>query len=380
MIRGWKKSTLGEACLIEKGKSSAANEPVGPYPLVTTGAERKSAATWQFEGPAVCVPMISAYGHGKPGLKHVHYQEGKFALANILSALLIKNPKELSAKFLAAFLNFYKDHLIVPLQFGAANMSITTERLATIPIWYPSLGEQERIVCLLDEAEALRQLRTQASARMAAFVPALFHEMFSDFSNHAQVQVSDLASVQGGLQLTPKRNEYMLKRPYLRVANVQRGHLLLDEIKEIGLLEAEFNKTKLKDGDILVVEGNGNPEEIGRAAMWSDQISGCVHQNHLIRIRCDQGKLLPDYLVVFLNSNIGRKYFLKSGNTTSGLVTISTRIVKSCTIPLPPVALQREFAQRVQEAREIQSRQAGSAERIEALYQSMLSQAFAGEL
>jgi type I restriction enzyme S subunit len=49
-------------------------------------------------------------------------------------------------------------------------------------------------------------------------------------------------------------------------------------------------------------------------------------------------------------------------------------------IPLPPLALQYEFAQRVREAREIQSRQAQSAERVEALYQSMLSRSFAGEL
>ena len=148
MIKGWKKSTLGEACNVEKGKASAANEPAGIYPLITTGEGRKSAATWQFEGPAVCVPMISAFGHGKPGLNRLHYQEGKFALANILSVLLVKNPNELSAKFLHVFLSFYKDQLIVPLQFGATNMSITVERLATVPVWFPALQEQEQILSL----------------------------------------------------------------------------------------------------------------------------------------------------------------------------------------------------------------------------------------
>gem|GEM_PF-6963456 len=54
--------------------------------------------------------------------------------------------------------------------------------------------------------------------------------------------------------------------------------------------------------------------------------------------------------------------------------------LKQLPIPVPPLALQHEFAQRVQEAREIQSMQAQSAERIDALYQSMLSKAFAGEL
>ena len=47
---------------------------------------------------------------------------------------------------------------------------------------------------------------------------------------------------------------------------------------------------------------------------------------------------------------------------------------------LSPLALQREFATRVWEARGVQSAQGKSAERVEALYQSILSRAFAGEL
>ena len=54
----------------------------------------------------------------------------------------------------------------------------TTLYRQEIPL--PPLAEQERIVCVLDEAEALRKLRSQASERMDEFVPALFHEMFGD--------------------------------------------------------------------------------------------------------------------------------------------------------------------------------------------------------
>jgi type I restriction enzyme S subunit len=53
-----------------------------------------------LEGPAVCVPLISSTGHGDAALHRVHYQEGKFALANLLVALLPRNPEKLSAKYL----------------------------------------------------------------------------------------------------------------------------------------------------------------------------------------------------------------------------------------------------------------------------------------
>lgn len=166
-----------------------------------------------------------------------------------------------------------------------------------------------------------------------------------------------------------------MRRPYLQVANVQRGYLDLDEIKEIGLTDEEFQLAVLHKGDLLVVEGNGNPNKLGRSAMWDGSVNGCVHQNHLIRIRCNASMITPDYLLAFLNSPVGRYYFFGSGNTNSGLVTISTSIMKKCTIPVLPRAIQREFAARARE-----EKQAQSAGRLEALFESLLARAFAGAL
>jgi type I restriction enzyme S subunit len=112
-----------------------------------------------------------------------------------------------------------------------------------------------------------------------------------------------------------------------RVANVQRGFLALDEIKEIGLLDSEYERVKLAKGDLLLVEGNGNPKEVGRAAVWNGSIEVCVHQNHLIRVRPQNDLLTSEYLLAFVNSESGRRYFHSAGNTTSGLSTITTRAV-----------------------------------------------------
>ncbi|MEO5897507.1 MAG: restriction endonuclease subunit S, partial [Vicinamibacterales bacterium] len=67
--------------------------------------------------------------------------------------------------------------------------------------------------------------------------------------------------------------------PYLRVANVYRGVLDLREIKTIRATEAEIARTTLLKDDFLVVEGHGNPSEVGRGALWDGSIPGCVHQN-----------------------------------------------------------------------------------------------------
>ena len=72
----WEKATIGELCQMVKGKTPIMKTPPGNYPLVTMGEEHKSANKYDMDAEAVCVPMISSYGHGKPGLKRVHYIKG----------------------------------------------------------------------------------------------------------------------------------------------------------------------------------------------------------------------------------------------------------------------------------------------------------------
>jgi type I restriction enzyme S subunit len=155
---------------------------------------------------------------------------------------------------------------------------------------------------------------------------------------------------------------------------------VLNEIKMINLTENEFHRTVLKVSDLLLVEGNGNPEEIGRASIWGGEIENCVHQNHLIRVRPNISLVHPLFLLEYLNGPLGKSYFLTSGKSTSGLATISTSTVKNCPILVPPLPLQQEFAARVHEVREMEKLQARSRQRLDDLFQSLLHRAFAGEV
>src|SRR5438874_2079419 len=114
---------LGDICTMVRGESPTLKTEPGLYPLVVTAAFRRSASTYQLEGPAVYIPLISSTGHGDAALHRVHYQEGKFALANLLVALIPKDERRCNAKFLYHFLNTKKDELFVPLMLGTANVS-----------------------------------------------------------------------------------------------------------------------------------------------------------------------------------------------------------------------------------------------------------------
>jgi type I restriction enzyme S subunit len=133
-----------------------------------------------------------------------------------------------------------------------------------------------------------------------------------------------------------------LEVPYLRVANVYRDRLDLSEVKTLRVTDQELTRATLKSGDLLVVEGHGNPEEIGRCAVWSGLVARCVHQNHLIRVRVHSG-IEPVFMSAFLNSAAGRRQMTRFGKTTSGLNTISTANVAAVRVLVPPVEVQRRY-------------------------------------
>ena len=137
---------LKDICEFEKGSTGLAKAESGEYPLVTTGAERKSSNAYQFNTKAVCIPLVSSTGHGHASLKNVHYQEGKFALGSILVALTTKDESKLDIQFLHLYISQLKDQVLVPLMSGAANVALSVTKIQTIEIPLPPLEKQQEIV------------------------------------------------------------------------------------------------------------------------------------------------------------------------------------------------------------------------------------------
>lgn len=159
---------LKELCDFEKGATGLAKAEPGDYPLVTTGAERKSCTTYQFDAKAVCIPLVSSTGHGHASLKNVHYQEGKFALGSILVALTSKDSSRLDIQFLHLYLSQLKDQVLVPLMSGAANVALSVKKIQNIEIPLPSIERQreiiERFKSIVAEEDELKSELTRQQA------------------------------------------------------------------------------------------------------------------------------------------------------------------------------------------------------------------------
>ena len=267
---------------------------------------------------------------------------------------------------------------------GVAQPGVNATTLKALQIPLPPLAEQRRIAEVLDRAEALRAKRRAALAQLDSLTQSLFLDLFGDPATNPKgwpvSRVGDVADVQGGLQVTTARKDLPNEVPYLRVANVYRGFLNLSEIKTIRATDAEIARTKLVKDDLLVVEGHGNPAEIGRGALWDGSIVGCIHQNHIIRARFTSAKVVPLYACEYLNSPGGRRHLLRAGKTTTGLNTISVSEVRGTPVALPPIPLQREFARRVTAVEALKTAQRASLAELDALFATLQHRAFRGEL
>jgi type I restriction enzyme, S subunit len=195
--------------------------------------------------------------------------------------------------------------------------------------------------------------------------------------------VDELGEISGGVTQNARRLTLGLEVPYLRVANVYANELRLDEVKTIGITEAELSRVLLAPGDLLIVEGNGSVEQIGRVALWDGSIRHCIHQNHLIKVRFPVDGL-SRWSLYWLLSPMGRVSIEQSASSTSGLHTLSLSKVGRLVVPVAPMAEQLRVSSEVERLTSLalvaESEVTSNIRRITRLRQSILKWAFEGRL
>lgn len=141
---------LGELFTVEKGRIGIKAATAGRFPLVTTGEQHRSHSEAHFSGDAVCIPMVSATGHGHASIKRLHHIQGDFAVGSILCACVNRQPNLVAARYVYYFLTASKERVLIPLMQGSANVSLKLSDIAGVKIPLPPLVEQRTIVGRLD--------------------------------------------------------------------------------------------------------------------------------------------------------------------------------------------------------------------------------------
>ncbi len=252
-------------------------------------------------------------------------------------------------------------------------------KFANIQIPLPLLETQNQIAAELDKITSLIEKRKSQLEKLDLLIKSKFIEMFDDILQHAsKAKLAEIAKISGGLTKNSKRNQLETKMKYLRVANVYFNRLDLTEIAEIGVVPSECEKYLVKKNDILIVEGNGSVSQIGRAALWNGSIEPILHQNHLIKVRVDETRILPVYCLYYLIMPVGRIQIVGNAVSTTGLNTLSVKKIEAIEISVPALSLQSQFAAFVQKIEQVKVKMQVALLHLETLYKERMQCYFEG--
>jgi type I restriction enzyme, S subunit len=198
------------------------------------------------------------------------------------------------------------------------------------------------------------------------------------------VAAGQLCNIKTGIALGKKRppEATLIERPYLRVANVQRGWLDLEEIKTLRVTQKEAESLYLQRGDVLMNEG-GDRDKLGRGWVWEGQVDNSIHQNHVFRLR-PRSPRIPSRYISYYSNEFGQSYFLRSGKQTTNLASISLSKVSALPIPVAPPREMERIVQLIETAFGWLDRVAAEHENatrlLPRLDQAILAKAYRGEL
>ncbi|MEN6553205.1 MAG: restriction endonuclease subunit S [Methanobacterium sp.] len=314
--------------------------------------------------------------------------EGEDYKANVnqhVCIIRLKDFNVVNPYYLSYFLaNPTMQRHIKRISIGATRPALNFSQIGKFKIPIPSIKIQMKIVEMLEKTEKLQEWRVKTNKLVDEYLDSGFHSIFGDpiknEENWEVKKLSDVADVVSGVTKGRKlQNKETVFAPYLRVANVQDGYLDLDEIKQIEVLTTDVEKYKLFEGDIVLTEG-GDPDKLGRGAVWHNEVPNCIHQNHIFRVRLKNGDLNPTYLSKLIGSLYGKLYFLKSAKQTTGIASINSTQLKKFPVIIPPIELQNQFAEIVQQVETLKSHQSQSKQQIDNLFNTLMQKAFKGEL
>ncbi len=267
------------------------------------------------------------------------------------------------------FVTFYKNEYTrnyIKQTTGIQNLDLTS-MLASESIPVPPLPEQSRIAVFLDRrcdeidrviATTQRTIEEYKRLKQSFITEAVTHgvrgarkmkdsgvEWIGEIPEEWRTaKLKYFASIRSGITLGkvyPTGTE-LFEFPYLRVANVQGGHVKLDDIATIMVTKEESIKYRLQAGELLMTEG-GDRDKLGRGTVWRGEIDPCLHQNHVFALNSDSHRLIAEYIEYLSTSTVGRNYFDVTANQSVHLASTNSTTILNFLIPYPPTDEQREI-------------------------------------
>jgi type I restriction enzyme S subunit len=375
----WELKSLKEVAINLDNKRKPLNENErnlisnkGLYPYIGANNIMGYVDEYLFDNEILCVAEDGgSWGQNE---KCASYLNEKCWVNNHAHVLGFNGKAHL--KYLMYFLN--KEDLNKYIT-GSTRGKLTKSALESIQIPLPSLPTQKRIAEILDAADALRRKDQELLRKYDELAQAIFIDMFGDPVKNEKgwnrIPFAELFNSRLGKMLDAKKQTGGTKFKYLGNSNLQWFRYNLNNLSEMEFADNEIEKFELKKGDILICEGG----EVGRCAIWNNEMPNVYFQKAIHRARAISNNITSEYTVMLF-------WFLAKFGGLNDYVTAATiahltgEKLKLIPIPVPPIELQNKYRDAVLELNKQKELFAKSQLFSENMFDSLLQQAFKGEL
>lgn len=254
-------------------------------------------------------------------------------------------------------------------------------------LFIPIVGNkatQLHIAKILSQAEGLIAQRRESIRLLDEYLKSVFLEMFGDPANNFKNWKMDtlsnsIISVKNGLTRRGKNSKGEMDI-VLRLKDIRSNFIEFKDLDRITLNEKEKRYFHVEKNDLLFIRVNGNPDYVGRCAIFKGYSEPVYYNDHIIRVRIDCNNLNPTFLTYFLNSSFGKSEISKYRKTSAGQYTINQIGLGNIKLYIPEISFQTQFAQIVEKTEALKAQYQQSLQELENLYGSLSQRAFRGEL
>lgn len=377
--KGWEIKTIGDVCVSASSNVSQnklANDE-GDYPIYGASGLIKKVSFYHQDKPYLSIVKDGS------GVGRVTKMDAYTSIIGTLQYILPKENIDLD----------YLNYSLMSVDFkkyvaGAAIPHIYFKDYKNEPFLWMPLPEQQSIVSILDEAFAAiakakanaEQNLINANELFENAAQGIFTQKGIDWEENL---LGEFATFRNGINYTKGSKGEKIK--IVGVKDFQDSYWVPDnDLVEVSL-DGKINETDLlKEGDILAVRSNGNPQLIGRTLLAGKINEKVSHSGFTIRIRLNSKIVNPNYLCHFLKIQQTRKTLVESGNGV-GIRSLNQGSLSSLKIPFPKSLKEQEaiidkvdsIAEQSQKLKDIYQKKIDD---LEELKKSILQKAFAGEL
>ncbi len=362
------KIKIGDITKIKTGKLDAnASSEDGEYPFFTCSKEPLKISSYSYDCECVLVA-----GNGDLNVK---YYNGKFDAYQRTYIIEDNSAGRLYMPYLYYFMEGYIEELRKQA-IGGVIKYIKLGNLTDALIELPDLEMQKQIVDILSKTKQVLDSRNDQINKLDDLIKARFVELFGDVICNEKrwpaYALSDISESRLGKMLDAKQQTGEHQHPYLANFNVQWFRFDFSQLNEMDFNEADRKEFELQEGDLLVTEGG----EVGRCAVWKNEIPFCYFQKALHRVRCDKQIVLPEYLAWWFKQHADYNSFEDVVGGKTSIPHLTGVKLKNLMVVVPDMALQRQFLDFSKQVDKSKVAVQKSLEETQTLFDSLMQEYF----